>query len=151
MSGQQPGDDEAAADGAFVIDPDETIWTVARQLVAGRHTISQLAESARLLRMANPDDPAVLQQVSRVSKVADEWFNGALPNILAAMQVAIEAHDTLGSGFTRVDDPVDAAVWNNKFFVWRERLGGSIDDVGGVSRRGGPVMFVFNSVGPLHI
>lgn len=35
MSGQQPGD-EAAADGAFAIDPDETIWTLARQLVAGR-------------------------------------------------------------------------------------------------------------------
>lgn len=129
MSTTQPGQDDSS-ENVFAIDPQETIWTLARQLVNGQRTITQLNESGRLLEMANPDDPAVRQQLSQLQRTTDEWFNGALPNLLAAMQVAIEARDTFGPGFTTVEDPLDGAVWNNKFFVWRERLGGTINDAG---------------------
>jgi len=130
MSTTQPGQD-GASESVFAIDPQETIWTLARQLVTGQHTITQLNESGRLLETANPDDLAVRQHLSQLQRTTDEWFNGALPNLLAAMQVAIEARDTFGPGFTSVEDPIDAAVWNNKFFVWRARLGGTISGSGG--------------------
>lgn len=129
MSTAQPGQDDSS-ENVFVIDPQETIWTLARHLVSGQHTISQLNESARLLKTAKPDDPAVLHHLSQLQRTTDEWFRAALPNLLAAMQVAVEARDTFGPGFTRVEDPIDAAVWNNKFFVWRERLGGTISSSG---------------------
>lgn len=125
MSTAQPGGDDST-ENVFFIEPQETIWTLARQLITGQHTITQLNESARLLRNSKPDDPSVLQHLSQLQKATDEWFGAALPNLLAAMQVAIEAHDTFGPGFTRVEDPIEAAVWNNKALVWRERLGGTI-------------------------
>lgn len=130
MSTAQTGRDDSS-ENVFFIDPQETIWTLARQLVTGQHNISQLHESARILRNAKPDDPAVLHHLSRLQRATDEWFGAALPNLLAAMQVAIEAHDTFGPGLTRVEDPIDAAVWNNKVLVWRERLGGTISGSGG--------------------
>lgn len=125
MSTTQPGRDDSS-ENVFVIEPQETIWTLARQLISGQHTITQLNESARLLRNAKPDDPAVLHHLSQLQRTTDGWFRAALPNLLAAMQVAIEAHDTFGPGFTRVEDPIESAVWNNKALVWRERLGGTI-------------------------
>jgi hypothetical protein len=130
MSATQPGRDDSS-ENVFAIDPGETIWRLARQLVTGQHTLRQLNESASLLAAARPDDPTVLQHLSQLQRTTDEWFQAALPSLLAAMQVAIEARDTFGPGFTRVDDPIDAALWNNKFFVWRERLGGKIGDGGG--------------------
>lgn len=129
MSTAQTGPD-GASESIFAIDPQETIWTLARQLVSGKHTISQLNASARILRRAKPDDPAVLHHLSQLQQTTDDWFYSVLPSLLASVQVAIEAHDTFGPGFTRVEDPIDAAVWNNKFFVWRERLGGTISSTG---------------------
>lgn len=138
MTETQPGPD-GSSDNVFAIDPQQTIWTLAHQLVTGQHTISQLNETAQRLTQAKPDDPEVLQHLSQLQQTTDDWFHGALPNLLAAMQVAIEARETFGPGFTRVEDPIDAAVWNNKFFVWRERLGGTLagdsrPNGGGVSR-----------------
>ncbi|OFJ52176.1 hypothetical protein BEL07_19045 [Mycolicibacterium grossiae] len=129
MSTTQPGQD-GASENVFVIEPQETIWTLARQLISGQHTITQLNESARLLRNAKPDDPAVLHHLSQLQRTTDGWFRAALPNLLAEMQVAVEAHDTFGPGFTRVEDPIDAAAWNNKVLVWRERLGGTVGSNG---------------------
>lgn len=117
-----------SSENIFAIDPQETLWTLARQLVAGQRTASKLADAARTLRESSSTDPAALHLLSQFDQTAHQWFSEALPNLIAGMQVAIEAHDTFGPGFTRVEDPIDAAVWNNKFFVWRERLGGTISD-----------------------
>jgi hypothetical protein len=133
--GPAPGED-ASAESVFSIDPQEMIWRVARLLVDGQRTISQFSEAARTLKEAKTNDPAVLQVLSQFEEASREWFHEALPNHLAAMQVAIEAYDTFGSGFTRVEDPIDAAVWSNKLFVWRERLGGSISGNNNSSRGG---------------
>jgi hypothetical protein len=37
------------------------------------------------------------------------------------MRLAIEVFDTFGPGLARVDDDI-AAIWNNKFFVWRNEF-----------------------------
>lgn len=133
MSTTRPGRD-GASEHVFAIDPQETILMLARQLVSGQHTISQLNESARLLRVAKPDDPAVLHHLSQLRRSTDGWFHMVLPNLLASMQVAIEAHDTFGPGHTRVEDPIDAQVWHNKTSTWRERLGGTISSSGSGDR-----------------
>lgn len=130
MSGPGSGSD-GPAEGVFAINPEEKIWTLARQLVTGQHTISQLNDSANLLAEANPGDPAVMQHLSQLRRSNDDWFYGALPTLLAAMQVSIEARETFGPGFTRVKDPIDGAVWNHKLGLWRERLSGRIKHDGG--------------------
>jgi hypothetical protein len=39
------------------------------------------------------------------------------------MKLALEVYDTFGRGMTRIPDPVEAAIWNNKYFVWERELG----------------------------
>ncbi len=127
MSGGQSGDSESG-EAIFEMDPQATIWAVARQLVAGRRTLLELDRSAQAVRASGSDTPAARELLSRVCEAQTDWFEQVLPNQLAAMQVAIEAYDTFGPGHIKVDDPIDAAVWHNKFFVWREQLAGSISD-----------------------
>lgn len=119
----QPGG-EASADDVFAIDAQETLWTLARQLVAGQRTVHKINEAARTLRESHVTNPSAQHLLSEFEQTSRDWYHGALPNLIAAMQVAIEARDTFGPGHTRVDDPIDAALWNNKFFAWREQLGG---------------------------
>jgi hypothetical protein len=47
------------------------------------------------------------------------------------MKLALEVYDTFGPGMTRIADPVAAAIWNNKYFVWERELsaaGGELSD-----------------------
>ena len=125
MNDSEPGS-EAAADETFAIDAQETLWTLARQLVAGQRTVHKVNEAAQALRGSSTVlNPAARHLLSQLEQTSVDWYHGALPNLIAAMQVAIEAHDTFGPGHTRVEDPIDAALWNNKFFAWREQLGGT--------------------------
>jgi hypothetical protein len=41
-----------------------------------------------------------------------------IPSLAANFAVALEVRDTFGPGRRRIDDPTDAALWNNKWFVW---------------------------------
>lgn len=116
---------EDTADEIFAIDAQETIWTLARQLVAGQRTAHKINEAAAKLRESNVTNPSARHLLSEMEQTSRDWYHGALPNLIAAMQVAIEAHDTFGPGHTRVEDPIDAALWNNKFFAWRDQLGGA--------------------------
>ena len=77
---------------------------------------------------------SVLHHLSQLRRSTDGWFHMVLPNLLASMQVAIEAHDTFGPGHTRVEDPIDAQMWHNKTSTWRERLGGTISSSGSGDR-----------------
>jgi hypothetical protein len=38
------------------------------------------------------------------------------------MRLALEVYDTFGSGLIRLDDPIEAGIWNNKCFVWERKL-----------------------------
>jgi hypothetical protein len=52
-----------------------------------------------------------------------EWVRSQLPSLTASFQLAPEVLDTYGPDGVRIEDPLEAAVWNNKFFVWREAYG----------------------------
>jgi hypothetical protein len=38
------------------------------------------------------------------------------------MRLALKVYDTFGPGMTRIDDPIEAGIWNNKYFVWEREL-----------------------------
>jgi hypothetical protein len=54
--------------------------------------------------------------------VERRWSAGTLPWLTAAMKLALEVYDTFGPGMTRIADPIEAAIWNNKYFVWERQL-----------------------------
>jgi hypothetical protein len=51
-----------------------------------------------------------------------QWVTQRLPSLIAAMRLALEVYDTFGPGMLRLDDPIEAGIWNNKFFVWEREL-----------------------------
>ena len=44
-------------------------------------------------------------------------------------EVALEVYDTFGPGMTRLDDPIEASIWNNKHFVWGRELSAADRDL----------------------
>ena len=60
--------------------------------------------------------------VERADELRQSWFAEALPSIAAAMAVAIEVLDTFGPGYTTVKVEIDAELWNNKYFVWKDEF-----------------------------
>ena len=42
------------------------------------------------------------------------------------MRLALEVYDAFGPGMVETDDPIEAGIWNNKFFVkyfvWEREL-----------------------------
>jgi hypothetical protein len=57
------------------------------------------------------------------------WVGQTLPWLTAAMKLALEVYATFGGGMTRIADPVEAAIWNNKYFVWERELSAADRDV----------------------
>ena len=58
--------------------------------------------------------------LDRVGRARRDWLCSGLPTLTASFQLALEVLDTYGPAGVRIDDPIEAAVWNNKFFVWRD-------------------------------
>ena len=65
------------------------------------------------------DDAAARKLLADFETTTTNWLTQALPSLAASMKVAIEIYETFGGGMTTIEDPTDAAIWNNKYFVWR--------------------------------
>jgi len=116
-------DDAASQETHFVMDPEATLWTLARQLVSHQRTYAELRRSAETARRL-PDSAELRRVVADFEALERSWHGETLPSIIASMQVAIEVWDTFGPGRTEVADDLEAAVWNNKYFVWVKELAG---------------------------
>jgi hypothetical protein len=115
-------DDDEADEGwsTFAMrEPVAVIEAVARQLVSQQRSIAALEEKAAGLPQDSPD-PAVRDLLDRVGRAREDWVRSGLPTLTASFQLALEVLDTYGAAGVRIDDPIEAAVWNNKFFVWRD-------------------------------
>lgn len=45
-----------------------------------------------------------------------------LPSLIAAMRLALEVYDSFGSGMVRLDDPIEAGIWDNMYLVWEREV-----------------------------
>ena len=105
-------------DRAFGMDPHATLLTLARQLVAGQRMLAAMRRGAQTAKAASPAAPEAAALREELERVETAWYTKGLPNLAASMRLAIEVFDTFGPGLARVDDETEAAIWNNKFFVW---------------------------------
>jgi hypothetical protein len=121
-------DDDAEPGGAnehvFTMDPEATLRAVAHQFVAGQHVIATLSRTASTLRAAASPTPETARMLAEFDATLHQWHTEALPGLAASMKSAAEVYDTFGPGITTVDDPTDAAIWNNKWFAWEWELSG---------------------------
>lgn len=111
-------------DGVFAMDPDPTLREIARRIVLGQANIAGLLRHAATLRANAPDDPDVSTFLADLDGTVESWHGEALPSLVASLKLALEVHDTFGGQAVTIDDPLDAALWNNKYFAWTRELSG---------------------------
>lgn len=109
------------AESTFSMDPIAVLTALSRQLVQGQQTLAEhgraVADLPSEIYSALPEARILGEQYQRIAK---SWLEDMLPTITASMNVALEVLDTFGPGHTTIEDPVDAQIWNNKFFVWQK-------------------------------
>ncbi len=110
------------SEAVFAMDPVATLVTLARFFVKGQHG---LADNGRAVDGLPPDAAAIAESVQLPEKyrdLRDEWHQQTVPMLAASMRLALEVFDTFGPGHTVIDDPTDAAIWNNKHHVWTREM-----------------------------
>jgi hypothetical protein len=121
MVNDEPAQSETATDAVFAMDPEVTMRELVRYLVAGQQQMADLSRIAHNT-VQGRDGADVRNLVAEWKSLERRWAGRTLPWLTAAMKLALEVYDTFGPGMTRIADPVEAAIWNNKYFVWEREL-----------------------------
>lgn len=112
-----------SAEAVFRMQPAAAIVTLARLFVDGQRQLTQLRRLSENLPSSAPaDDVAAVR--SRLDAFTAQWNSQQVPNFAASFRLALEVLDTYGPEGINVEDPTDAAIWNNKYFVWLREFGG---------------------------
>lgn len=117
MTEDQGRDSEAV----FTMDPVEVLIAMARIIVAQQRFLADAARAYAALPPTvdqTPEGAAVKAQFDALQRETAEGF----PSMVASLRVALEAYDTFGPGLVTVDTPDEAALWNNKHYVWTQEL-----------------------------
>jgi len=110
------------AESLFYMKPAAVIEGLARQFVADQIAIAKIRTLADSLPAG---DPKVAELRAQAAEVIQNWVSKGVPNLAASFRLALEVLDTYGPEGVRVEDEIDAAIWNNKYFVWLKEFGGS--------------------------
>jgi hypothetical protein len=112
-----------ASEATFSMKPVIVIEQLARHLVRDQRAIAEMRHTVESLPADAPDD-----EVGRARAIVDEhvgdWTRTQLPVLAASFRLALEVLDTYGPEGVHVGDATEAAIWNNKYFVWLREFGG---------------------------
>lgn len=106
------------------MDPERTLVMLARSLVNGQLSLAEMRRQTRELVDRVPDPEQARQLTANLVELEEQWRRDTLPSMVASFRLALEVLDTFGPGHTRIDDAMDARIWNNKYFVWCTELAG---------------------------
>lgn len=121
MADNEPRPSNTATDAVFAMDPELTLRQLVRYLVAGQQHMADLSRTAHHATQGQHGAEAQ-NFVDEWRSLERHWAAETLPWLTAAIKLALEVFDTFGTGMTRIVDPVEAAIWNNKYFVWEHEL-----------------------------
>jgi hypothetical protein len=113
------------ADGPFCMDPADAVWTLVRQLIKQQRYITRVERLLLAFQAQHADNKYEeiislsddLKNATDVVALKRMWYAENLPTLVAQLTLVLEVHDTFGDGPVTVDDPIDAALWRNKYFV----------------------------------
>lgn len=116
-----------SADAIFHMKPADAIVSLARIFVDDQRKLANMREMIKALPGDAPAD-AVTDMRRRLDALSAQWGSEQAPTLAASFRLALEVLDTYGPDGVRVEDPTDAAIWNNKYFVWLREFGGTPPD-----------------------
>jgi hypothetical protein len=108
---------EARSHGQFAMDPEPALRQLARHLVVGQSEIAELARRALIVRAFGAANAEMASVLAEWEGMQQRWVTQRIPSLIAGMRLALEVYDTCGPGMMRIDDPLEAGIWNNKYFV----------------------------------
>jgi hypothetical protein len=120
MANNEPRGSDTANDAVFAMDPEPTLRELVRYLVARQQQMADLSRAMN--RGVHDRDDAEVQNLITEWKDVERRWAASLPWLTAAMKLALEVYDTFGPGMTCIADPVESAIWNNKYLVWEREL-----------------------------
>lgn len=115
--------DGHSGEAVFRMKPAVAIEALARQFVDGQRLLAHARHVLNTLPAHAPVD-AVTEVRQRVDALTAQWNSQQGPNLAACFRLALEVLDTYGPEGVDVEDLTDAAIWNNKYFVWFREFGG---------------------------
>lgn len=125
MAHGDPRQIDATSHGVFAMDPEPTLRQLARHLVVTQQEMAALARYTDSHRAMAADNDHLARLLAVWENFQRQWTTQRLPSLIAAMKLALEVYDTFGPGMIRLDDPIEAGIWNNKYFVWERELSGT--------------------------
>ncbi|MUM14702.1 hypothetical protein FZI85_27245 [Mycobacterium sp. CBMA293] len=99
----------------------EALIAMARVIVAKQRFLADAARAYAALSpqmTQTPEGAALRASLDAIRQRTAEGF----PSMVASLRVALEVYDTFGPGRVTVDEPDEAALWNNKHYVWTQEL-----------------------------
>src|SRR4051794_13650302 len=111
------------------MDSEATLRQLARHIVATQKEMAALARYADTQRAMAVNSEHLTRLLFVWETFQRQWFTQRLPSLIAAMRLALEVYDTYGPGMMRLDDPIEAGFWNNKYFVWERELSPTTGDI----------------------
>lgn len=109
------------SEAIFTMEPVQVLIAMARLIVAKQRFLADAARAYAALspQMTQTPDGAALR--AHLEAIRQRTAEG-LPSMVASLRVALEVYDTFGPGQVTIDQPDEAALWNNKHYVWTQEL-----------------------------
>jgi hypothetical protein len=114
-----------SSESVFVMDPEPVIQSTARMLVSQLRALAESQRARDSMEALTAPEPvaAALAERRRQFEAAHDnllgrWSEEAFPHAAAALAVAVDFLDTFGPGRRAIEDQTEAALWNNKYFVY---------------------------------
>jgi hypothetical protein len=114
-----------SSESVFVMDPEPLIQGTTRMLVSQLRALAESQRARDSMENLTAPEPvaAALAERRRQFEAAHDnllgrWSEEAFPHAAAALAVAIDFLDTFGPGRRTIEDETEAALWNNKYFVY---------------------------------
>lgn len=109
------------SEAIFTMEPVEALIAMARLIVTKQRFLADAARAYTALSpqmRQTPEGAALRAHLDALGQRTAEGF----PSMVASLRVALEVYDTFGPGRVTVDEPDEAALWNNKHYVWTQEL-----------------------------
>ncbi|TDO06469.1 hypothetical protein EV580_6560 [Mycobacterium sp. BK086] len=111
------------AEAVFAMEPAATLLNLVDLLVKSHTAYARVATQTHKV---HAEGLTLSDPTGRVAAAAErfhhQYLEEALPSLIASLQLTAEVVRSFGLGPCRVDDPVEAAIWNNKWFVYVDQL-----------------------------
>lgn len=105
------------------MEPESTLVNLVDILVKSHTAYARVVTQTR---EAHSQGLTLSDPTGRVAAAAErfhhQYLEEALPSLIASLQLTAEVVRSFGFRPCRVDDPVEAAIWNNKWFVYVNNL-----------------------------